>query len=111
MARARPSPRRAACFCFHLLARALARKNRQAASAKAQLVVLGLAAVAGLQVQGVSRDEGDLLLGTPVSEPVPGEHPHDADDQAVPEGCDGLEEGIRSAREVTVEDDGAGVVE
>ena len=44
-------------------------------------VVLGLAAVDGLHVQGVAEDEGDALVFAEVGEPVPGEHALAADDQ------------------------------
>jgi hypothetical protein len=44
------------------------------------LVILGLAAVDGFQVQGVSKDKSDLLFLTEVGEPVPGEPALDADD-------------------------------
>jgi hypothetical protein len=37
-------------------------------------VVLGFAAVDGLHVEGVAKDEGNPLPRTQVSEPVPGEH-------------------------------------
>src|SRR5262249_44493125 len=52
-------------------------------------VVLGLAAVNGLHVQGVAQHEGNLLGGAEVGQPVPGEHAFAGNDQAVAEGSDG----------------------
>src|SRR5579872_2767230 len=75
------------------------------------LVVLGLAAVDGLHVQGVSQDEGDVLSLAQVGEPVPGEHALDADDESGAEGCDGAEKALRPAGQVFVEDDESVVVE
>src|SRR5215467_3422042 len=44
-------------------------------------VVLRLAAVDGLHVQGVTKHEGNVLLSAEVGEPVPGEHALGGDDQ------------------------------
>ena len=53
-------------------------------------VVLGLAAVDGLHVEGVADEEGDVCSAAEVGEPVPGEHALDADDD-VAEGGEGSE--------------------
>jgi hypothetical protein len=45
--------------------------------------MFGLDAVHGLHRQGVPQDEGDALLGTQVSEPVPGAQTCDNDDETV----------------------------
>ncbi len=66
------------------------------------LVVLGLAAVDGLHVQGVAEDEGDALVLAEVGEPVPGEHALAADDEAVAEGRDGVEEGVGLGGQIAV---------
>src|SRR5262249_14819936 len=67
--------------------------------------------VDGLHVQGVSQDEGDLLLQAEIGEPVPGEQALTGDGQAVAEGSDGVEEGVGAGGEGLVEDDGSGRVE
>ncbi len=46
-----------------------------------------------------------------VGEPVPGEHALDADDEAVAEGLDGVEEGVGRGGQVLLEDGLARVVE
>src|SRR5262249_48155460 len=74
-------------------------------------VGFGFAAVDGLHVQGVSKDEGDLLLLAEVGEPVPGEHAFTGNDEPVAEGANGLEEGGGAGGDGVVEDDGAGGVE
>ena len=58
------------------------------------LVVLGLAAVDRLHVEGVAEDEGDVLTGAEIGEPIPAEDALDADDQVVPKRRDGSEEGV-----------------
>jgi hypothetical protein len=47
-------------------------------------------------------DDGDVVLGAAVGEPIPAEHAL-ADDNAVVVGCDGLEQGGEVTREVAVE--------
>ena len=56
------------------------------------LVVLGLAAVNGLHVQGVAEHEGDVPRGAEIGQPVPGEHALDADDQFLAVEADRVEE-------------------
>ena len=68
------------------------------------LVVLGLAAVDGFHVQGVAEHEGDRLVLAEVGEPVPGEHALAADDEAVAEGRDGVEEGVGAGGQIAFED-------
>jgi hypothetical protein len=43
-------------------------------------IVLRLAAVDGFHVQGVAKHERDVLVGTEIGDPVPGEHALGADD-------------------------------
>src|SRR5262249_7991104 len=74
------------------------------------LVVLTFAAVDGFHVQGMSEDEGDLLLVAEVGEPVPGEQALDGDDEVVAEGGDGLQEAVGMGGQVLVEDDLSGGV-
>jgi hypothetical protein len=61
-------------------------------------VVLGLAAVDRLHVEGVAEDEGDGFLGAEVGEPVPAEDALDADDEVVAVGLDGARETPGSER-------------
>ena len=68
-------------------------------------VVLGLGPVDGLHVEGVAEDEGDVMLGTEVSEPVPVEDALRRHDQVVPEGLDGFEEAGPVAGKVLVKQD------
>ena len=75
------------------------------------LVGLGLAAVDGLHVQGVSQDEGDVVLLAEVGEPVPGEHALAGDGETVAAGSDGAEEGVGSGGDGLAEGDGAGGIE
>jgi hypothetical protein len=68
-------------------------------------VVLGLGPVDGSHVEGMAEDEGDVVLGTEVGEPVPVEDALRRYDQLLPKGLDGLEEAGAVAREVLVEQD------
>jgi hypothetical protein len=67
--------------------------------------------VDGLHVQGVAEDEGDVLAGAEVGEPVPGARALGGDGEPVAEGRDGLEEGGRGGGDGVVEDGVAGGVE
>jgi hypothetical protein len=49
--------------------------------------------VNGLHVQGMSEDEGDAVVFTPVGDPVPGEHALDADDNVVLQRLDSAGQG------------------
>ena len=69
------------------------------------LVVLALAAMDGPHIQSVPEDKGDVLFGTEVGQPVPGEHAFRADHQIVPIGGDGFEEGFRLGLDVAMEQD------
>jgi hypothetical protein len=42
----------------------------------------------------MSEDEGDVVLGAEIGQPVPGEDALDPDDDIFPEGFDGLENGL-----------------
>ena len=72
-------------------------------------VVLGLAAVDGLHVVGVADQEGELLLGAEVGEPVPGEHALDADHQAEIAGRAGLHARNRVLDHDGTEDEPGGI--
>ncbi len=69
-----------------------------------ELVALGLQAVNRAHAEGVTEDELDPLLFTQVGEPVPGEEALAADDEvAAAKWRQGVEQGIRSAREIAVQ--------
>ena len=74
------------------------------------LVVLGLAAVDGLHVQGVAEDEGDVHLGAQIGDPVPAEHAFHRHRQVLRVGLDGGLEGFGAGGQVPVQKDGAAVV-
>jgi hypothetical protein len=71
------------------------------------LVVLGLAAVDGFHVQGMPQDERDALTGAEVGQPVPGEDALHRDDDVLPVGGDGAEEGFRGAWHLPMQKGGA----
>jgi hypothetical protein len=64
-----------------------------------------------LHVQGIPQDEGDVLFAAEVGDPVPREHAFDADDQPVAKRRDGAQQGLGAARQIAIEEDGAGLVE
>ena len=74
-------------------------------------IVLSLAAVDQLHVQRVAQDEGNVLLGAQVRQPVPAEHALHADHDAVAVGSDALEQCLGVARQIVVENDCAGTIE
>lgn len=53
----------------------------------------------------MAQDEGDLLLGTEIGEPVPGEEALDGDDEVGAVRSNGLEKGRGICGEVTVDQD------
>jgi hypothetical protein len=65
-------------------------------------VVLSLPAMDGLHVEGMTENEGDLLLGAEISEPIPGEHALYGHYEILTEGSDGFEKGLGSGGEVLV---------
>ena len=68
-------------------------------------VVLGLGPVDGPHIEGVAKDEGDVVLGAEVGEPVPVEDALGTDDEIFPERLDGLEEDLAVAGKVPMEQD------
>ena len=59
----------------------------------------------GLHGEGMTQHEGNPLLGTEISEPVPGEDTFDRHHEAVPIGRHGLEKRFRCGFHVTVHQD------
>jgi hypothetical protein len=68
-------------------------------------VVFCFAAMYRLHIQGVTEDEGDLVLSTQICEPVPGEHTLDGDDEIISIGFDNPQEPIRPSRQVPMDQD------
>jgi hypothetical protein len=52
----------------------------------------------------MAKHEGEPLLATGVSQPVPGEDALDADDEVIPVRLDGPEEGVRGGWHVPLQD-------
>jgi len=75
------------------------------------LVVLGLASVDSLHVEGVAEDEGDPFRGAEVSEPVPGENALHSHDNVVSVRSEKIEEDLGIGLDVSLEEDFAGLVE
>src|SRR5882724_8298136 len=59
----------------------------------------------GLHVESVSQDEGNLLLGTEVREPVPGEDTFDRDNDILAIGRNDLEQGVWASLHITMHHD------
>ena len=59
----------------------------------------------------MAEDEVDLLLGTQIGQPIPGEHALAADHQAAAVGFDQAQDGIRFGWNVLVDDHLAGRIE
>ena len=74
-------------------------------------VVLRLAAVDRLHIEGVAEDEGDLLVGAQVGDPVPGEDALDGDDEIVAVRGDRSQKLLRARAELLVDEHLAGLVE
>lgn len=58
----------------------------------------------GLHVVGMAEDEGDVLVGAEIGDPVPAEETLDADDQVVSIGLDEVEKAIGLAGDLSVND-------
>jgi hypothetical protein len=56
-----------------------------------------------LHVECMAQDEGDLLLGAEIGEPIPDEHALDGGDDILPVGLDSPKKGIRRGLSVFVE--------
>jgi hypothetical protein len=67
--------------------------------------------VDGLHVEGVTQDEGDVVFGAEVADPVPGEEALDADDDIGAERSQGVEEDLFAGRNFRLSDDIAALVE
>ena len=65
-------------------------------------VVFGLAPREGFHVEGVTQHDGNPLLSTEISQPVPGEEPFDTDADIRARGRDGLEQRFWGCWPVTV---------
>jgi len=67
--------------------------------------------VDGSHVESVAEDEGNIFFIAEVSEPVPGEHAFDGNDDVVSVRSNGFEEGIGLSVDILVEQCGAVLVE
>lgn len=67
-------------------------------------IVLGLAAMDGLHVEGVPEDELDALLGTEVGDSVPAEQALDRNDESLAVGLEGTQELVSIAGELAVDE-------
>jgi hypothetical protein len=67
------------------------------------LVIFGLAAMAGFHVERVPQDKGDFLFSAEIGEPLPGEPAFDRDDQTLTVGSNSREEWFRSGFHLTVQ--------
>src|SRR5262245_29999685 len=110
------SPPQQVARLAHALGIDVGLREGPAAQERGQLVgvdriVLRLAAVDQLEVEGVAEDEVDLLRSAEVGEPVPGEHALTADDQAVAKRGQRVEHCRRGRGHRGLADEGAGAVE
>lgn len=55
------------------------------------LIIFGLSSMDGFHVEGMTEDEGNLLLVTEICDPVPGEHAFDGNHDVLAEGGNGTE--------------------
>jgi len=69
------------------------------------LVVLGFPAVDGFHVERMAQDEGDVLLGAEIREPVPAKDALGADDEIVAIGLDRAQEEFGSTAYIAVQYD------
>jgi hypothetical protein len=66
--------------------------------------------VDGLHIEGMAKNEGEVLSGTKIGEPVPAEDALGGDDEVIAEGCDSLKEEFGIASQVAMKNDVAGLV-
>ena len=64
-----------------------------------------------LQVQDVSDEEGDLLQGAAIGNPVPGKHAFGGEDDVLAEGSESVEQRFGPGGQVFVADDIAELIE
>lgn len=74
-------------------------------------IVLNLGTVNGFHVEGVTKDEGDLLLGAEIGEPVPCENSFDGDDDILSIRGHRPEELLRTSIQVTMDEGLARLIE
>jgi hypothetical protein len=56
-------------------------------------------------VEGVAENEGDVLLDTEISDPIPGEHAFDSDHDVLMEGSNDAEKNFRVCVDILVNPD------
>jgi hypothetical protein len=74
-------------------------------------IVFGFASMDGFHIESVAEDEGDILIGAKIGEPIPGEEAFDANDDVAAEWLNGGEELIRIGFDVFFETDFSGLIE
>jgi len=68
-------------------------------------IIFDLSAVDGPHVEGVAEDEVDIFFVAEVSDPIPGEHAFDGNDDVFAVWFDSFEEGIGLSVDILVEQD------
>jgi hypothetical protein len=69
------------------------------------LVILGLTPVNGFHIESMTQNQGNVLFGTQVGEPLPGEDAFNRHDQPLTIGGNGFEERFWSRFHVAVQHD------
>ena len=59
----------------------------------------------GFHIQCMTQDEGNVVLGAQISDPIPGKHTFHCDDYIVPIRCDDFEEPIRLGGDISMDQD------
>ncbi len=68
-------------------------------------IILSLAAMNGFHIEGMAQDKRDVLLGTQIGDPVPGEHAFGSNDDVFPERLYGVEKDFQVGSYVSVQHD------
>jgi hypothetical protein len=74
-------------------------------------IVFGFTAMDGFHVEGMTQDKGDAVVFAEISDPVPGEHAFDSDNDVFQVGLDGPKKDISLGFDVPVEKDLSGLIE
>jgi hypothetical protein len=67
--------------------------------------------VDGFHVEGMTQDERDTFLLAEISDPVPGEHTLDGNDDVLSEGVDEIEEDFTIGFDISVQSDLSGFIQ
>lgn len=66
------------------------------------LVIFCLSAMDGFHIEGVSQYKGDMLLGTEIGDPVPGEDALNGHNDVFPESFDGFKKDLRVGSDIAL---------